>query len=148
MPRPLYPRKRDQVPIVQEAGWVPRLVRTGVKNPTLPGLDTRSIHPVASRNVNVILPTVLYWCETWSVTLSDGHKSGRWGRHWSPRGSTWHDDGEHTTPPTEELHEFCSSLINITAIRSSRMRWAELVERMEEREHWEDLDVDQTIILK
>ena len=30
-PRPLYPRERDPVPIVQEAGWAPEPVWTGVE---------------------------------------------------------------------------------------------------------------------
>jgi hypothetical protein len=29
-PRPIYPGERDPVPIVQEAGWAPRSVWTGV----------------------------------------------------------------------------------------------------------------------
>jgi len=28
------PRERDPLPIVQEAGWVPRLVRTGLPQPS------------------------------------------------------------------------------------------------------------------
>jgi hypothetical protein len=31
-PRPLYPRARDPVPIVQRAGWAPGPVWTGTKN--------------------------------------------------------------------------------------------------------------------
>ena len=31
-PQPLYPRERDPVPIVQEAGWVPGPVWTGMEN--------------------------------------------------------------------------------------------------------------------
>ena len=31
-PRPLYPRERDPVPIVQEAGWAPGPVWTGAEN--------------------------------------------------------------------------------------------------------------------
>jgi hypothetical protein len=31
-PRPLYPRKRDIVSILQEVGWDPGPVWTGVKN--------------------------------------------------------------------------------------------------------------------
>jgi hypothetical protein len=30
--RPLYPRERDPVPILQEAGWAPGLVWTGAGN--------------------------------------------------------------------------------------------------------------------
>jgi len=33
--RPLYPRERDPVPIVQEAGWAPGPVWTGAENSTL-----------------------------------------------------------------------------------------------------------------
>jgi hypothetical protein len=43
-PRPLYPRERDPVPIVQEAGWVPgpvwtaaeNLAPTGIRSPDRP----------------------------------------------------------------------------------------------------------------
>jgi len=31
-PRPLYPRERDPVPIVEEAGWAPGPVGTGAEN--------------------------------------------------------------------------------------------------------------------
>ena len=31
-PRPLNPREKDSVPIVQEAGWAPEPVCTGAKN--------------------------------------------------------------------------------------------------------------------
>jgi hypothetical protein len=39
-PRPLYPRERDPVPIVQEAGWAPGPVWTAAENlpSPLPGL--------------------------------------------------------------------------------------------------------------
>ena len=37
-PRPLYPRERDPVPIVQEAGWAPGPVRTGAENLSLTGI--------------------------------------------------------------------------------------------------------------
>jgi len=32
MPWPIYPRERDLVPIVSEAGWAPGLVWTGTEN--------------------------------------------------------------------------------------------------------------------
>jgi hypothetical protein len=43
-PRPLYPRERDPVPIVQEAGWAPgrvwtdavNLAPTGIRSPDRP----------------------------------------------------------------------------------------------------------------
>jgi hypothetical protein len=37
-PRSLYPRERDLVPIVQEAGWAPGLVWTGSENTTPIGI--------------------------------------------------------------------------------------------------------------
>jgi hypothetical protein len=49
MPRPLYPREIDQVPIVQEAIWAPEPVWTCVENLARPGFDPRTVHPVASR---------------------------------------------------------------------------------------------------
>jgi len=38
--RPLYPRERDPVTIVQEAGWVPGLVWTGAENLAPTGIRT------------------------------------------------------------------------------------------------------------
>jgi hypothetical protein len=49
MPRPLSTPGKDLVPIVQEAGWDPGLVRTGAKNLAPPGFDPRTVQPVASR---------------------------------------------------------------------------------------------------
>ena len=41
---------KDPVPIVQEAGWAPRPVWTGVENLVhQPGFDSRTVQPVASR---------------------------------------------------------------------------------------------------
>jgi hypothetical protein len=48
-PRPLYPRERDQVPIVQEAGWAPGPIWTGAENLPTPPFDPRTVQPVASR---------------------------------------------------------------------------------------------------
>ena len=44
--RPLYPRKSDPVPIVQEAGWTPGPVWTGAENLAPPGFDPRTVQPV------------------------------------------------------------------------------------------------------
>jgi hypothetical protein len=48
-PRPLYPRERDPVPILQEAGWALGPVWTGAENPPPPVFDPRTIRFVASR---------------------------------------------------------------------------------------------------
>ena len=47
----LYPQEWDPVPIVQEAGWAPVSVWTGVEYlpPPPKGFDLRSLRPVASR---------------------------------------------------------------------------------------------------
>jgi hypothetical protein len=52
MPRPLYPRERDPVPIVQEAEWAQGPVWTGAENLTLHRrLDPRTVQPVLIRFV-------------------------------------------------------------------------------------------------
>ena len=45
----LYPRKRDTVPIVQEAGWTPGPVWTGAENSPPLGFDPWTVQLVASR---------------------------------------------------------------------------------------------------
>jgi hypothetical protein len=55
-PRPLYPRERDPVPIVQEAEWAPGPVWTGAENPPLPGFDPRTVQLVASRYTDYAIP--------------------------------------------------------------------------------------------
>jgi hypothetical protein len=48
MPRPVFTRGKDPVPIVQEAGWAPGQVWTGEENLAPPGFDPRIVQPVAS----------------------------------------------------------------------------------------------------
>ena len=44
------PREKDQVPILQGAGWATGSVWTGTENlAQLPGFDPRTVQPVASR---------------------------------------------------------------------------------------------------
>jgi hypothetical protein len=86
----------------------------------------------------IILPVVLYGCETWSLTVREEHKlrvienrvfrrifgpkkdrvTGRWRK--------WHN---------EELHNFYSSPSVIRIMKSRRMRWVGHVARMEEKEN-------------
>ena len=51
-PRPLYPRIRNPIPIVEEAGWAPVSVWTGAKMSSPSGFDPRSAQSVASRNTD------------------------------------------------------------------------------------------------
>jgi hypothetical protein len=46
--RPLYPRERDPVPTVQEAGWATGPVWTGRKIFSPPEFDLRTVQLVAS----------------------------------------------------------------------------------------------------
>ena len=58
-PRPgCFTLGKDQVPIIQEAGWVPRPVWTGTENLASPpmGLDPRTVQPVASRCTHYTIP--------------------------------------------------------------------------------------------
>jgi len=49
-PAALYPRERNHVSIVQEAGWAPGPVWMGVENlATPPGFDPRTVQAVVSR---------------------------------------------------------------------------------------------------
>ena len=48
-PAALYPPGENPVPVVQEAGWAPGPVWTGVGNLAPPGFDPRTVQPVAKR---------------------------------------------------------------------------------------------------
>jgi len=52
VPRSLYPRERDQLAIVQEAGWVPGQFWTGSKIFAPP----QTVQPVASRCTYYAIP--------------------------------------------------------------------------------------------
>jgi hypothetical protein len=93
-----------------------------------------------SGNVNVkiyktiILPVVLYGCETWSVTLREEHRLRVFGnrvlrRIFGPKGDEV--TGEWRKLHNEELHNINSSP-DIRQIKSRRMRWAWHVARMGE----------------
>jgi hypothetical protein len=94
-----------------------------------------------SRNVKVkiyktiILPFVLYGCETWSVTLREEHglrvfENRVWKRIFGPK----RDEvtGEWRKLHNEELHILYSSPNIIRQIKSRRLRWAGQVARIGE----------------
>jgi hypothetical protein len=83
----------------------------------------------------VILPVVLYGCETWSLTLGEEHRlkvfENRVLRKIS--GLKREEDGSWRKLHNDELHSlYCSSNI-IRVVKSRRMRWAGHVARMGER---------------
>jgi hypothetical protein len=80
----------------------------------------------------IILPAVLYGCETWSLTLKEEHRLRvRLRRIFGPR----RDEvtGEWRKLHNEELRDLYSSPSIITIIKSRRMRWAGHVARMGRR---------------
>jgi hypothetical protein len=84
----------------------------------------------------IILPLVLYGCETWYFTLREGHRLRVFEnrvlrRIFGPR----RDEvtGEWRKLHNEELRDLYSSLSIIKIIKSMRMRWAGHVVRMEKR---------------
>ena len=112
----------------------------------------------------IILPVVLYGCETWSLTLREERrlrvfKNKVLRRIFGPRRVEVTGDWRRLL--NEELNDlYCSPNI-VRVIKSRRMRWAGLVARMgeergcigswwgnrRERDHWGDLGVDGWIIL-
>jgi hypothetical protein len=116
-----------------------------------------------SRNVEIkiyntiILPVVLYGCETWSLTLREEHRLRVFGNRVLRRiFGTKGDEvtGEWRTLHNEELHNLYSFLYIIRQIKSRRMRRASkgrerrgkckrlYWESLKERDHSEDRGID------
>jgi len=114
--------------------------------------------------ITIILPVVLYGCETWSLTLREERNLRVFEnmvlrRIFGPRGDEV--TGEWRRLHNEDLNNLYSSPNIVRVIKSRRMRWAGNLARMgEERgcigswwenrreiDHWGDLGVDGWIIL-
>jgi hypothetical protein len=84
----------------------------------------------------IILPAILYGCETWSLTLREEHRlrvfENRVLRIFGPK----RDEvtGEWRKLHSEELNTLYSSPDIIRQIKSRRMRWAGHVHAWERRE--------------
>jgi hypothetical protein len=100
----------------------------------LPLCPNFSFSRLLSKNVKIriyktiILYVVLYGCETWSLTVREGHKLRVLRRIFGPKrdGVT----GGWRKLYNEELHNLYSSPSIIRIIKSKRMRWAGHVARM------------------
>jgi hypothetical protein len=84
----------------------------------------------------IILPLVLYWCETWSLTLKEEHRLRVFEdrvlrRIFGPK--TDDVTGRCRKLHNEELHNLYSSPNINRMIKSRRMRWSGHVAQMEEK---------------
>jgi hypothetical protein len=82
----------------------------------------------------VILPFLLYGCETWSLTLGEEHILRVFENRVLRRifGPKREEDGSWRKLHNDGLHNLYSSLKIVRVIKSRRMRWAGHVARMEE----------------
>jgi hypothetical protein len=82
----------------------------------------------------VILPVVLYECETWSLTLREEHILRVFENRVLRRifGPKREEDGSWRKLRNDELHSLYSSPNIVRVIKSRRMRWAGHVARMGE----------------
>jgi hypothetical protein len=83
----------------------------------------------------IIVPVVLYGCETWSVTIREEHTLRVFGNRvlrgiFGPKGDEV--TGEWRKLHSGELHHLYSSADITRQIKSRRMRWAGHVARMGE----------------
>jgi hypothetical protein len=76
----------------------------------------------------IILPVVLYGCETWSLTLREERRLRVLRRVFRPK----RDEvtGEWKNLHNEELNDLCSLPNIVRVVKSRRMRWAGHVARM------------------
>jgi hypothetical protein len=84
----------------------------------------------------IILPVALYGCETWSLTLREGHRPRVFENRVLRRIFGLRRDevtGDGRKLHNEELHNLCSSPNIIRMIKSRRMRWAGHEARMWEK---------------
>jgi hypothetical protein len=86
--------------------------------------------------ISIILPVVLYGCETWSLTLREEHRLRVFENRVLRRIFRQRRDevtGDSRKLHNEELHNLYSSPNIITMIKSMRIRWAWYVARMGEK---------------
>jgi hypothetical protein len=79
----------------------------------------------------VILPVVLYGCDTWSLTLGEEHRLRVSENSVLIFGPKREEDGSWRKLHNDELHSLFSSPNIVRVIKPRRMRWAGDVARME-----------------
>jgi hypothetical protein len=84
--------------------------------------------------ITVILPVVLYGCETWSLTLREEQRLTVFEKRVLRKifGPKREEDGSWRKLHNDELHRLYSSPNILRVIKSRRMRWAGHVARMGE----------------
>jgi hypothetical protein len=82
----------------------------------------------------VILPVVLYGCETWSLTLGEEHRLRVFENRVLRKifGPKRQEDGSWRKLHNDELHSLYSSPNIVRVIKSRRIRWAGHIARMRE----------------
>ena len=82
----------------------------------------------------IILPVVIYGCETWSLTIREEYRLRIFENRILRRifGPKRDENGEWTRLHNEKLHSLYRSPIIVRVIKSRRLRWAGHVARMEE----------------
>jgi hypothetical protein len=82
----------------------------------------------------VILPVVLYGCETWSLTLGEEHRLRVFENRVLRKifGPKREEDGSWRKLHNDELHSLYSSINIVRVFKSRRMRWAGHLARMGE----------------
>jgi hypothetical protein len=82
----------------------------------------------------IILPAMLYGCETWSLTLGEEHRLRVFDNRVLRRifGLKCEKDGSWRKSHNDELHNLYSSPNIVRVIKSRRMRWVGHVARMGE----------------
>jgi hypothetical protein len=95
------------------------------------------VFPPYIKNLNVkiyktvILPVVMYGCETWSLNLEEEHRlrvsvTRVLGKIFGPKRE---EDGSWRKLHNDEIHSLYSSLNIVRVIKSRRVKWAEHVAR-------------------
>jgi hypothetical protein len=99
----------------------------------------------------IILPVVLYGCETWSLTLREEHRLRVFENRVLRKIFGLKSDevtGERRKLHNEELRDSYSSPSMIRIVKSGRMRWAGHVARMGRRGmrigYWREIQRERT----